>query len=173
MVRVTSFCDLKSPSFELVTPSLNYTLNAILKSRDSKLVTLISTLLRKKQFFLSLISRFYSGTLQKYMKSTDLVTEFLIRTLSLSRQWGAVYELTNISKNLRLALKKLERGVHNNKISMVPQNFVIVTSFCVFRSQFLELVKPSLNCTINAVLKSRYSKLVTLICPFMRKILFS
>ena len=50
LARVTSFRDLKSPSLKLVTPSLNYTPMSILKSRDSKLVTLICTFLRKSTF---------------------------------------------------------------------------------------------------------------------------
>ena len=48
LVRVTTICDLKSPSLKLVTPSLNFSPNADLKSRDSNLVTLMCTLLTKK-----------------------------------------------------------------------------------------------------------------------------
>ena len=50
LVRVTTICDLKSPSLKLVTPSLNFSPNADLKSRDSNLVTLMCTLLTKKTF---------------------------------------------------------------------------------------------------------------------------
>ena len=79
-----------------------------------------------------------------------------------------------IRKLYFLALKKLGRGVHNNKILMVHQNLVCVTSFCDLKSPSLKLVTPSLNYTPNAVLKSRDSKLVTLICtPLKKKKLFS
>ena len=50
LVHVTSFFDLKSPSLDLVTSSLKYTPNAVLKSWHSKLVTFIYNFVRKNTF---------------------------------------------------------------------------------------------------------------------------
>ena len=101
LVRVTSFCDLKSPCLKLVTPSLNYTPNAFLKSRYSKLVTLICTPLRKKNFFFIQSCQFFSGILLRNYKIEDFSQIYDLLKTCVSRKLVDTVTELNYPANTR------------------------------------------------------------------------
>lgn len=82
LTRVTNLSDIYFISSKLVTPSHNYTPSAVLKSRNSKLVMLICTLVR----------------INDYILLFALNSSSILENIKKSKQFGQIFDF-ELKKN--------------------------------------------------------------------------